>query len=457
MLTDQNRNTYVVGSRHFPGPTSTPLSDVFVAKLDPTGATVFIATFSGKGSDEGHAIALDAAGDILVGGTTSSPDFPIRNALQPQRSSFGSTGFLMKLSPDGSQLVYSTYFGGTTGNSSVNAIAADSAGNVYLAGNTSSADFGTTPGMPAGQVRVLGPSATTAAFVAKVNPAGDHVLYAGRISGGAVACGAGSSCFLSSRYISADGIGLDAAGNAYMAGYANVMDLPTTPGALVPLGIGGWVARVNSAGNKLDYLTYLGIANYVIAPYANPGNTVSGLAVDAVGNVYLAGRTSDPRFPATAGAYQSKYNGPSQPAPYPVPPSDAFVAKLNPLGTAMVYATFLGGLADDVATAIAIDANGTAYVAGRTQSSDFPVTTGTSKGTDFIAVANPAGTSLTYSARFPGGSISQAIAADTDGRVRAASPTGLIYALTLTQPLSTRLFGTVNAAGGMLVSCNRNS
>ncbi len=444
VATDRDGNTYVAGSRRFPGGPS-QLSDVYVAKLDPAGAIVFLATFSGKGSDEGRALAVDPAGNILVGGTTSSPNFPLRNPVQAQASTRG-TGFLIKLNPEG-QLVYSTYFGGTADMSSVNAVATDAAGSAYVTGITGSRDFTTTPGMPAGRITGASLAGIFGAFVAKLSPAGDKVLYAGTISGSAEQCGCCSSCFLSIRTITGQAIAVDAAGNAYVAGNSNVTDLPTTPGALVPTGIGAWVARINASGTKLDYLTYLGAANYVVSPLAHPANTASDLAVDASGNAFVVGSTSDPRFPATAGALAPRFHGPSGDLEPPGPPADGFVAKLNPQGTAMVWATFLGGADVDAATAIALEPGGSAYVTGTTRSSDFPVAGFPSSG-DFIAVLNPTGTVLTAGARYPGGTVSQAIAVDAGGRVRAASPGGLVSSLVLNPPPAPRFFGIANAAGG---------
>lgn len=269
------------------------------------------------------------------------------------------------------------------------------------------------------------------------------------ISGNAVECGCCSSCFLSIRLNSAVAIALDANGNAYIAGNANVIDL-ATPNVLAPKGIGGWVARVNAAGAKLDYLTYIGTANFIVSPGSMPGNEVHDLAVDAAGNAYIAGRTFDPAFPATAGAFQSKFNGSSQPPVYPVNPSpwDAFVAKLNPQGTAMVWATFLGGSGDDSATGIALDPRGAVYVSGTTASSDFPLTTGSAQGGDFLTVLNSAGSSVTFSARFPSSTVSNAFAVDGGGRVRIADPAGVLSSLTLTPPLPARVFRVANAAGG---------
>ena len=170
ITTDSAGNTYVVGSRNLGGyaltgvfinPFSTPVSvsglgaflwiqtDVFVTKLDPTGKVLFTDTFAGKGSDSGSAIALDPTGNIYIAGSTSSDDFPLSKALQTQPNTDG-TGFIVKLSNDGSTILYSTYFGGTLGTTSITSLATDSQGNLYLTGHTSASDFPHTAGMPFG-------------------------------------------------------------------------------------------------------------------------------------------------------------------------------------------------------------------------------------------------------------------------------------------------------------------
>src|SRR5271157_6022073 len=135
---DSSGNTYLAGSR-----TAGSLSETVVMKLDPAGKIVLFTILSGKGNDAATAIAVDAAGNIYVAGSTSSPDFPLHNAFQ----STPGNGFIVKLSADGSQLLYSTYFP-----DSINALAVDSTGGIYVAGTTWLTNFPVTPGLPAGPV-----------------------------------------------------------------------------------------------------------------------------------------------------------------------------------------------------------------------------------------------------------------------------------------------------------------
>jgi len=445
ILTDDSGATYTVGNRVF-HTRSVELADVFLTKLDPSGNVVFTASIGGKGNDEARALAVDATGNIYIAGSTSSSNFPLRNPIQTDVGR--GTGFLVKLSPDGSRLIYSTYFGGTTGYALVNALAVDAGENVYLTGTTYSPDFPATASWPPAHLSF---PLISGAFVAKIAPTGDKILYAGLIVGTAVACGGGSSCFMSSRNTAGVGIGVDAAGNAIIAGNTNTTDLPTTPGALRSQGIGAFVAKVNAGGSALTYLTYLGAANYILTPFANPGNIVNGLAVDSLGNAFLTGYTTDPAFPATPGSFQPSFSvQPVSPA-YPPPPADAFVAKLNPDGEAMAWATFLGGDAAESGTSVALDRDGNVWIAGTAASNAFPKTTGGwPQSGDFVLELSPGGSALRYAARFPSGTAAQAISVDPAGMLHTSGSGGIVAAFDPGQPPSMRIFGLGNAAGGKL-------
>ena len=329
VIADASGNTYVAGSRD---------GGMFVMRLDAAGKITLFATLSGKGTDQPNDLAVDAAGNLYLAGATNSVLLPLHNPLQ----STPGPGFVVKFNPDATQLLFSTYFP-----AAIQALALDTAGNVYVTGSTYSAAFPVTPGLPAGTVTPPGSiNATSAAFVTKISAAGDRILYSARISGHQKNCGAGSSCFLSSRYTTGTAIAVDAAGNAYLAGNTDTADLPTTAGALLAQGTGAFVAKVNSAGTALVYLTYLGPGYQPISPNTNPANFVSGIAADTAGNAYVTGSTFDDAFPVTAGAWQTVRKG----------GTDAFAAKLNPQGSAVVWATYLGGKGADVAHAIALDA-----------------------------------------------------------------------------------------------------
>src|ERR1035437_511849 len=383
---DASGNTYVTGSRD---------GGIFVMKLDTAGKITLFATLSGKGTDQANDMAVDAAGNLFVAGATNSTLLPLRNAI----ASTPGPGFVVKFNPDATQLIFSTYFP-----AAIQALALDAAGNLYVTGSTYSAAFPVTPGLPAGTVTPFySLNATSDAFLTKISAAGDRILYSTRISGHQKNCGAGSSCFVSSRSTLGKAIAEDAAGNAYLAGNTDTADLPTTTGALLAQGTGAFVAKVNSAGTALLYLTYLGPGYNPAGPNTNAANAVTGIAADAAGNAYVTGSTFDDAFPSTAGSYQAALAG----------GTDAFAAKLNPGGSAGGWGTYLGG-----------------------------------KGSDFVAALNPAGSTLFYSSRLPDDTAAASLAVDAAGTLHFAGYGGLVSTLSLAQPVPPRIFGIANAAFG---------
>jgi uncharacterized protein (TIGR03437 family) len=451
IVTDTTGNTYVTGSRVI----TNAATDVFVAKVDPSGSVVFTTTFGGKAQDQATSIALDPAGNIWVGGSTSSDNFPLHDAFQTDFSG-ATTGFLVKLAPDGT-VIYSSYFGGSQrgqsgdeSSSTVNGVATDQSGNVYVTGETNSGDFPTTAGMPAGEVSPpVASGGVSGAFVAKLSPNGLQILYSGLIVGNSPVCYGGSSCFLSARSAAGIAISVDPAGNAYIAGNTNTSDLPVTAGAFLSTGYGPFAAKVNAAGNGLAYLTYLVPAPPLISvPFES--TDVTSIAVDSSGNAYLAGMTNDPDFPVSVGAFQSScacfnsQNAGTGPETY-----SAYVAKLNATGTAIVWATYLGGPVRTQANSLSLDSSGNVWVAGTT-TGGFPGASlwFTNGPGDFLAELKSDGSGLSYSAVFPAGSIGQAIAGDDAGLIHAAGQIGLLSVITPQQPLAPRIFGIMNSAAG---------
>src|SRR5262249_51469751 len=372
ITTDSAGNAYVAGftnSSNFPtlGASQAAVAggqqDAFVSKLSPSGKLIYSTYLGGAAQDSATAIAVDSAGNAYVTGFTSSSNFPVKNALQ-QGLKGEVNGFVAKLDPAGA-LVYSTYLGGSLADMSTG-IAVDSAGSAYVSGVATSPDF---PVAGAAQAAIGGDSN---AFIAKLSPDGSRLVY---------------STYLGCRDTDgASSIAVDAAGQAYITGVTSSRNFPTVS-ALRPAHGGGFfdafVAKLNAAGNQFLYSSYLGGAGE---------DRGLRIAVDASGSAYVTGDTDSSNFP-TASPLQTANRG----------GSDAFVTKLNPAGSALVYSTYLGGGLLDGATGIAVDPDGIAYVTGFTASPDFPLWVPTQQALGggrfdgFVAVLSPAGSALFYS------------------------------------------------------------
>jgi beta-propeller repeat-containing protein/IPT/TIG domain-containing protein len=343
----------------------------------------FATYFGGARNEEGNSIAVDLAGNVYVAGFTDSPGFPLANSSQPTFGGGQQDAFVAKLDPSGTQLLYSTYIGGN-GQDNATAIAVDAGGNAYITGYTDSTNF---PVRNALQQTKLG---NFNAFVVKLNSAG--VVVFSTLLGGSV-----------SDYGSS--IAVDSAGNVYVAGIATSPNFPIanalqqTPGGLVD----AYAAKFDPAGSRLLYSTYLGGAGI---------DGASSIAVDAGGNAYLTGVTSSPDF-RTVNPLQASHGGGL---------FDAFVVKLNPSGSTISYATYLGGSGEDRGLRIALDSTGSAYATGDTDSPNFPMANATqpSKGGSadaFVAKLSPSGNQLAYSTYLGGSGLDggTAIAVDAAG------------------------------------------
>lgn len=306
-------------------------------------------------------------------------------------------------------LNYSTYIGPLA---EATSIVVDQNGEAYVTG-LASLEFPTTPSsyQPVG---VVSSTANTfpgdsRPFVAKFNSAGTALLY---------------STFLSGSGIDdAYGIALDANGDAFVVGTTSSTDFPITTGAFETINNAsettGFVTELNNSGSSLIYSTYLG---------GSTSTSVIRAAIDASGNAYLAGATQDTNFPTTPGAYRTTALTKATAGV-----DSAFVAKLNPTGTALVYSTYLGGSGADASFAIVIDGAGEAYVGGDTTSIDFPVTVGALQNAreasntqaGFVTKLNALGTALVYSTYLSGNAVDNvnSIAIDPSGDVFATGST----------------------------------
>ena len=290
----------------------------------------------GSGYDWGTGIAVDGAGNAYVTGYTESNNFPTKNPYQGTRPG-GQDAFITKLSPSGTTLVYSTYLGGDSIDWG-RGIAVDASGNAYVTGGTASADFPTKnpyQGTGAGYADV---------FITKLSPLG-ALIYSTYLGGS------------SSDY--GNSIAVDDSENVYVTG--DTVSVQTVTEAGFPVknayqAVGGghnaFITKLSPLGTTLVYSTYLG---------GSARDDGRGIAVDSSGNACVTGQTFSSNFP-TQNAYQGSIGG----------LRDAFITKLSPSGTALVYSTYLGGSQNDNGTGIAVDGSGNAYVTGDTGSEDFP-------------------------------------------------------------------------------------
>jgi hypothetical protein len=374
--------------------------------IDPV--LLYSTYLGGTGDDLGLVIAVDMDGSTYVAGVTTSLNFPTTPAaFQPAFAGGDTDVFVTKLNRTGTELIYSTYLGGSGLEGTVSAVglAVDKNGNAYVTGNTTSTDFPTTPGVfqPA---FAGGPSDTPLdTFVTKLNHTGTALIYSTYLGG-------------SDGFDVGFAIAADKEGNAYVTGATNSTNFPTTRDAFQPSFAGGFadtfVTKLNRKGTALLYSTYLGGSSSFDAGH--------DIAVDNAGNAYVFGPTGSADFPTTPGAFQPAFAGGS---------SDVFVTKLNRTGTALVYSTYLGGSGFDGSNGIAVDENGHAYAAGLTDSPNFPTTPDAFQpafaggGDVFVTKLNRSGTDLIYSTYLGGSGFdeSNGIAVDKNGSAHVIGDT----------------------------------
>jgi hypothetical protein len=429
---DADGNAYVAGSTDstdFPVVSgsydatdpATSTEVVFVTKVNPTGTAEVYSTYvGGTWGDWTEGMTIDSGGNAYVTGYTWSKDFPATTGAY-QTTNIGwshsvTNAFLFKLSADGSSLVYSTYLGGT-GTLSVygdsgHAVAVDAQGDAYVTGAAYSGNFPVTTG--AYQTTNNATQWGSNVFVTEFTPDGSGLVYSTYL-GGSAADIIGDE---------GDAIAIDADGNTYVAGKSYSSNFPVTTGAFQTKNLGAangnynaFVAEFEAGGSTLAYSTLLGGAGI-----ADHGDRALGLAIDSAGDAYVAGEAYSANFPVTKGAFQTTNYG----AIYAS--SNAFVTKVNPTGTGLIYSTLIGGYgafesSGDSANALALDGYGDAYIAGTTYSLNFPVTVNayqTQRRTDdsepFVTVFDAAGSGVIYSTYFAGSSGDYGTGLATDGQ-----------------------------------------
>lgn len=311
--------------------------DAYVLKLDHTGRSLIFSTYlGGTAADAGNAVAVDAAGEIYVAGETESANFPILRALQNAKR-LRQDAFVTRLSAAGT-LLYSTFLGGNAEDRAL-AVAVDSSGCAYVAGGTYSTDF---PALNALQAANAGGQD---AFLAKLNPAGNALVYSTYLGGSGGGVGMPEM---------ADAVAVDSDGNSYLAGSTASIDFPVVGGLKSRLSgmADAFVAKIAASGKLLLYGTYLGGASV---------DHATAIAVESNGAVWVAGYTASPDFPVSAGAQACRGGD-----------YDGFLAQLDPSGATMRFGTCFGGRASDAALAMAVPPSGAVWIAGQTLSTDLP-------------------------------------------------------------------------------------
>ncbi len=397
IVLDSAGNIFVAMSTQSPAtPTLNPFQQTNIVglqpavfKFGPDGKQLLYYSVIGSGGwDPAHSIALDSNGSPIITGTTESANFPLKNPIQTQLTARLWSAFMTKLSPDGRSLVYSTYLGGS-GRDDSWAVAVDGQGNAYFGGETDSRDF---PIKNAVQPIYGGGDDC---FLAKITPSGGLAFSTYYGGSGREFCHA---------------VSLTPDGGVLLGGSSNSVDFPFKNAIQTQFTSRGLyntpaLMKFTSDGQTVVFATYYG------GPVA--GDTF-GVATDVSGNIYVTGYVDDSNF-QVKNAYQSS----------PVSSTSAFLAKFDANMKNTIYATYLGGTGYTTAQAIAVDLNGSAYIAGQAGGADFPTKNSLQKfiggGVDnvdgFIAKFDPSGSALVYST-FLGGSGEEGpnnIALDTEG------------------------------------------
>ncbi len=391
---DGSGNAYVTGwtySSDFPtqNPSQTYQGnwDVFVSKFSSSGNSLIYSTYlGGESHDYGFDIAVDVNGNAYVTGRTASTNFPTRNPYQASNQGDVDV-FVTKLCNSGDSLIYSTYLGGQSSDRAFG-IAVDGSGNAYVSGFTEGSDFPTVNPYQINQ-------ADDDAFVTKLSSSGNSLIYSTYLGGG----------WRDGGY----GITVDDSGNAYVTGFTESSDFPTqNPHQTYQGGFDAVVTKLSSSGDSLVYSTYLG---------GGEEDCGYGIAVDGSGNAYVTGVTSSFDFPTQnpCQTYHGSY--------------DAFVTKLCISGDSLIYSTYLGGESYDYGLGDAVDFSGNAYVTGITSSSDFPIQNPYQSDQGdwdvFVTKLSNSGNNLIYSTYLGGGSYDygRGIAVNADGNAYAAGVT----------------------------------
>ncbi|HEY2922370.1 MAG TPA: SBBP repeat-containing protein, partial [Candidatus Binatia bacterium] len=414
--------------------------DAFVAKVDPTGSELLYAGFiGGLGDDRGKAIAVDSLGNAYITGETNSTQttFPVTGGPDLTHNGL-SDAFVAKINPSGTNLVYAGYIGGF-GDDRGAGIALDASNRAYVTGETDSIGGSFPDGDGLGGLATFDniQNGGLDAFVARIAADGGSLEYAGFIGGLGTDRGTSIAVDAANRaYVTGE---TDSTGTSFPDGngFGGLASFDNTQNG----GLDAFVARVAANGQALEYAGYIGGIG------SDRGN---GIVVDGASNAYVTGETSSGEISFPDGNGLGGLPGPGQIQKGGV---DAFVAKVNSAGSALIYAGFIGGSSDDRGNAIALlpgcPSNCEVYIAGETSSTQatFPVSVGPdlshNGGVDaFLAKVNSDGSlGFAFYVGGAGDDRAKGIALDEIGAVYLTGETNSNQA---TFPIKGQLDGTQN-------------
>ncbi len=427
---------FPIASQNGPPPSGL---NAFVAELDPTGSTLVYADYVGGSSyDCSSALTLDSSNDVYITGNTYSADFPTVSPYQSTNTSTSSAAFVTEISTDGSSLLYSSYLSGSAYTQG-NAIGLDSSGDIYVAGWTTATDFPTVSAYQSVASPNQGNQYGQYGFLSEFAAGGASLVYSTYYAGSQNITQGCGSCWPSPSSVITN-MAVDQSGNAYVVGVTNTYDFPTTADAYQATNVTsnnttvGFIGKFNSSGSPL-YSTYYGAG--VTSP-SYEGLFPSAITFDSNGSAYVVGTAyyganaipittpnlCDPsqtscdfgfisKFDPTgetvlystylsssidadplsvlvdsnadAYVYSQSSGGPPDSLVNPIETytcgEDIFIQEIDPTGGTLLFSTFVGGSADEFPGGMALDSSGNIYIAGYTDSLDFPVMSGAEQNT----------------------------------------------------------------------------
>jgi uncharacterized protein (TIGR03437 family) len=389
-----------------------------VTKTDAQGNELAHLDFGGSNPDAASSAAVDPQGNLILVGTTESPDFPVNTHLVSQVGQLAA--FITKFDSQLKGIVFSTVLGGTQGGltpggTSGNAVAVDAGGNIYLTGSTSAADFPVTPGAfqtkpPSGSI--LG--SPSYAYLTEISANGSGIIYSTFFGGDSTVCVGGSRCIGVYAGTGAGSIAIDSQGSVVIAGNTTANDLPVTAGVLGPQClctnlVAGFIAKF-TAGRKLAWATYIPLST---AQMDNFDYSITAMALDSSGNVVIGG-TAPAGLSVTPGALQTALPNFSS--------DGGFVSKIDPLAQRYIFSTYLGAnmAPDNGINSLAIDAEGTIWTTGRSDPGGLPLPPSVPVlGSTYVAGLSSDGSTLIDAVTAPRGAAGQSIVITAQGNVAA--------------------------------------